>query len=209
MKKITTALLSSALLISPVAFSSQAEASTLNQGEFKTDIIEVETDINEVETDIIEDETDINEVETDIIEDETDINELVTYAPSEFSIMPRGMEKPGKNASSHDISVSAYNYQVEKVGAQVYTDKFIKGKKSMTVTVKKWDIKTDWGIAKNKLTITLYDSSGKKVSSDSVTMAQGGSDSVSFTGLSASTKYYVMFSVELNKQTYSFNGSIS
>lgn len=195
MKKITTALLSSALLISPLAFSSQAEASTLNQGEVETDIIEVETDIIEVETDI-------NEAETDI-------NELVTSAPSEISIMPRGMDKPGKKASSHDISVSAYNYQVEKVGAQVYTDKFITGKKSMKITVKDWKITTDWAIAKNTLTITLYDSSGKKVSSDSVTMVKDGSDSVSFTGLNASTKYYVMFSVELNKQTYSFNGSIS
>ncbi|WP_375199169.1 hypothetical protein [Bacillus sp. RS11] len=183
MKKIATALLSSALLISPVAFSSPAEASTLaQQGEFETDINElVPTAPSDSEN--LEDSEDFDEVD--------------------------GKDKPGKKASTHNISKSAYNYQVSKVGAQVYTDKFITGKKSMEITVKNWEVKTNWNIPGQKLTITLYDSSDKVIDSETVDMTNRKSDSVSFSGLSASSKYYVEFSVPQNKQTYSFDGSIS
>lgn len=179
MRKLTTTLLSSALLISPITSISQAEASTQN----------TPIEVNETNT----------------------LNTLVPTIPtdSELIIVPYGAEKPDKNASTHDISISAYNYQVAKVGAQVYTDKFIKGKTSMKVTVNNWTITKYHGVAKNDLTITLYNSSGKKISSKTLSMTEDRSNSASFTGLSTSTKYYVEFSVELNEQTYSFDGSIS
>ncbi|KZN99329.1 hypothetical protein [Bacillus badius] len=139
------------------------------------------------------------------------LNQLVPIAPSDSeigSMQPYGMNPPTSSASTHDISVSTYNYQVSKVGAQVYTDKFIKGKTTMKISVKNWKVLNSHGGTSNSLTLTVYNSSGKKVAGKTITISKG-SGSASFSGLSSSTKYYVKFSVPLNSNTYSFNGSIS
>lgn len=176
MRKITLALLSIALLISPLAFNSQVEASTP---------VKVQNTINEL-------------VPT------------APTAPSGGGITTYGSKPPSSSASTHNISISDYNYQVSKIGAQLYTDKFLTGKTSMRITVKNWKVLIDYGITPTTLTITLYDSSGKKIASpQGVPMDKYyNSNSVYFSGLNKSTKYYVKFSVLTNNQTYSFNGSI-
>ena len=37
----------------------------------------------------------------------------------------RGSNKPGSNASVHDLSVSNYNYQLTNFGYQLFTDKWL------------------------------------------------------------------------------------
>lgn len=138
------------------------------------------------------------------------LNQLIPTAPADSGYggtETYGAKVPTSKASTHNISTSAYNYQVEKVGAQVYTDKFIKGKKTMKVSVSNWKVLKNLGGGSNKVTVTLYNSSKKKISSKTITI-KSGSGSTSFSSINASTKYYVMFSVPLNGNQYSFNGSI-
>lgn len=140
------------------------------------------------------------------------VNELISAPPSESEntggIQPYGAKPPASGASTHDLSISAYNYQVEKVGAQVYTDKFLKGKTTMNVSVKNWKLIVAYAGTSNQVTVTVYNSSGKKVDSNTITI-KNNTGSTSFSGLSKTTKYYVKFSVPLNSNTYSFDGSIS
>ena len=184
-KKFSAVLLSATLLLSPLSFSSQAEASILDKP--------VPTEVGILDKLVP-------------IEDNT-LNELVPYVPlEEGEVGIYGANPPGFFASTHDISVNAYNYQVIKVGSELFTDKFIKGKTSMTVNLKDWDYSDYPAPVASSVTVTLYTSSGK-VSGKTLSVS-GGTGSVNFTGLNASTKYYVGFTVPRNGVTYSFNGSI-
>ncbi|MEI5913492.1 hypothetical protein [Bacillus albus] len=118
----------------------------------------------------------------------------------------RAKNPPGKKASVHNIDKNSYNFQVDKVGAQVYTDKWLTGKKTMTVDVENFTVTKFQGGTKNELYITLYNSKGKEV--DSKTLYVNKASSVKFSGLNSSEKYFVKFSVATNGNTYSFNGSI-
>lgn len=180
MKKVAKIVFSSALLLSPILLSSQVEAKS-----------------QEVEAN--------SQLESSLVMEDS-INVLVPYEPSVGQIQPYGANPPKSDASVHDISVNAYNYQVQQVGFAVYTDKLIKGKTSMKVTVK--DFERISGSAKDVgLTISLYNASTKKLVA-SKALAVHTSNSVSFSGLSSSTKYYVEFTVYNNGNKYSFNGSI-
>lgn len=177
MKKITTVLLSSALLISPLAFASQAEANILDQP------------VSTVSSD--------SEI----------VDELVPTPPVSQEFY--GAKPPSSSADTHDLSKSAYNYQVERVGAQVYTSKFLTGKTSMTVTVKNWSVEAKDDIyATNELTVLVYDADTKKSVGKKLITIAGGEGSHTFTGLSSSKKYYIEFSVFTSGYKYSFNGSV-
>ncbi|MCK6075253.1 fibronectin type III domain-containing protein [Paenibacillus silvae] len=122
-------------------------------------------------------------------------------------IVPFGSDKPSSSASTHDISVSSYNYQVQKVGAQVYTDKWLTGSTTMKVSVLDWTLVNDGGGSTNKLLISVYSANGLVANKE---INPNNTFSASFTGLNKSTKYYVKFSVTTgNENTYSFNGAIS
>lgn len=122
-------------------------------------------------------------------------------------ITPFGESAPGSSASTHNLSVSSYNYQVTEIGYRVYTDKWFTGASSLKVTVTNWN-KISGSANSNKLTIAVVNSSGSVVASktiDSVSVAA----SHTFTGLSSTSKYYVYFQVPTNNNIFSFNGVIS
>ncbi|CAM3298773.1 hypothetical protein FITA111629_15165 [Filibacter tadaridae] len=137
------------------------------------------------------------------------VNQLVPTAPIDSEeYVPYGAKPPGSSASTHNISISRYNYQVARVGAQVYTDKFINGKTRMSIYVNNWKVLDDLGGSNNEMTIVLNNSSHKTIASYTVTI-KNGSASAHFVGLNASTKYYITFVVPTNGNKYSFNGYIN
>lgn len=137
------------------------------------------------------------------------VNQLISTAPMDSEeYVPYGASKPGSSASTHNISISPYNYQVARVGAQVYTDKFLSGKTYMSIYVNNWKILKDLGGSKNQMTIYLRNSKHKEIARYPLTI-KNGSASAHFVGLNASTKYYIEFSVPTNGNQYSFNGYIN
>jgi len=120
----------------------------------------------------------------------------------------RGTSAPSSNASSQDLSVSSYNYQIQKIGAQLYIDKWVTNATNMRVIVGNWHILNSYAGDKDKLMISVYSSAGLFYSKQLTGLKEGGSDYADFTGLAPSTKYYVVFSVYTNGNTYSFNGQI-
>jgi len=123
-----------------------------------------------------------------------------------------GANPPGSNASTHDLSISNYNYQVRSVGYRVFTDKWLTGASSMKVTVENWELIEEYGGTNDKITISVCQSGfwGDTCTSKVITgLRKGGSDYVTFSNLDSSTKYYVRFEVPTNSNRYKFNGTIS
>ena len=120
----------------------------------------------------------------------------------------RGSNKPGSNASVHDLSVSNYNYQLTNFGYQLFTDKWLTSD-SGEISVSLVDFKTieEYGGTKDKITFKLCDSSGVLVSSEKT--VSSGSASVTWTNIKPDKKYYVCFEVPTNGNRYSGSGSIS
>ena len=75
-----------------------------------------------------------------------------------------GPYPPEKNSSVHNLSISGYAYQVEKLGYRLFTDKWIKGKSTVKVSIKNWRVMADYSDAKG-MTVRIYDSSGNVVKS--------------------------------------------
>lgn len=139
-----------------------------------------------------------------------DVHTLITTPPSTQSsggITTQGSSAPGSKASTHDLTVNNYNYQVQEVGAQVYTDKWLTGATSIKVTVNNWTKTTNGGSTLNRLTIYVINSKGKVISSQQIDPTT--TNSVTLTGLTASAKYYVKFAVPTNGNKFSFDGTIS
>lgn len=99
---------------------------------------------------------------------------------------------PGKNNSVHNLSISGYAYQTERFGYHLYTEKWIKGKSTVKVSINNWRVLVDYSDGKS-LTIRIHNSSGKVVGSK--TLANPGESVVTFSGLSASQNYYIGFEV--------------
>ncbi|MCH5263259.1 MAG: hypothetical protein J1F42_10125 [Lachnospiraceae bacterium] len=124
-------------------------------------------------------------------------------------VEPRGANPPSSSADTHDLSVSSYSYQVTDMGYQVFTSKWITGASSIKITVSDWELLKEYtGAKKNELTLKVYNSSKKLVTSETITISdQSGSATLS--GLTSTSKYYVCFEVPTNGNRYSFNGTIS
>ncbi|WP_405131173.1 hypothetical protein MHB43_01305 [Paenibacillus sp. FSL H8-0317] len=140
---------------------------------------------------------------------DSSVHNLPSVAPVNNTnvIVPFGQDKPGTSASTHDLSVSSYNYQVQKVGYEVFTDKWLTGATSIKVQVLNWALVNNGGGATNKLIISVYSANGLVANKQ---INPNNTLSHTFTGLNKSTKYYVKFSVDTgNDNTYSFNGAIS
>ncbi|MFB5267342.1 hypothetical protein ACE41H_11185 [Paenibacillus enshidis] len=137
-----------------------------------------------------------------------DVHVLPTTPPAASSdgITIFGQDPPKSSASTHNLSISDYNYQVEKVGYEVFTDKWLTGVSSMTVRVDNWQVIKDVADGYN-LSIVVHNSSGNVVTYKTIDPRKIGV--AKFTGLSASNKYYVSFAVPNNGNLYKFNGSIS
>lgn len=138
-----------------------------------------------------------------------EVNQLTKNPPIEdFSsgIILFGAKPPKSSASIHDLSTSSYNYQAKDMGYRLYTDKWIKGSTSITISVIDWKLLESYGGIDNKLTLRVYDSSNKQVASKTITVNSDTSTTIK--GLSSSQKYYVCFEVPTNNNRYSFYGSI-
>lgn len=139
-----------------------------------------------------------------------DIHTLIPTPPinNSVEITPFGSSAPPSSASTHDVSISDYNYQVQKMGYQVYTDKWLTGASSIIITVENWNVVEDYGGTNDKVTIKVYNSSNTFFDSKAVTI-KNGIGSASFSRLTPTSKYYVCFEVGTNSNKYSFNGAIS
>lgn len=128
----------------------------------------------------------------------------------EEGISVYGAKPPTSGADVHNLSVSTYSYQVEEIGAAVYTSKWLTGASSIHVSVENWALLvSNPGATNNKLTVSVYDSNKSFVASTSITIDSRflvGSGDID--GLDSSKKYYVRFSVPTNGNKYSFNGDI-
>lgn len=123
------------------------------------------------------------------------------------SFSTNGMNPPNSDSSSHNLSVSPYNYQVHQVGAQIYTDKILYGKTSMKVLVSNYEIISGTG-PKSNLYVYLYKANGTFV--DKYSLGSGYTSSYTFTGLDKNTKYFVGWSVtNAGNNKYAFDGTIS
>ncbi len=128
-------------------------------------------------------------------------------AASEIS--PRGANPPASSADIHDLSTSAYNYQVLDVGYQVFSSKWITGASSIQVTVNNWKLLEYYiGATSNKVTISVYNSRKELVDSDTITIYDK-SGLTYLSGLTETEKYYVGVQVPTNGNRYKFNGTIS
>lgn len=136
----------------------------------------------------------------------SDVHNLSTTPPG-AGVSTQGENPPPSGASVHDLSISPYNYQVTEVGAQVFTDKFPKGKTSMQISVKDWKYSGE-AVPNDSLVLTVFTKSGEVKLQKTLTGITS-STSYTFTGLTSTSEYYVRFAVPRNDNKYSFNGSIS
>lgn len=139
------------------------------------------------------------------------VDTLISTPPtsSENAIQARGSSAPSSSADIHNLSVSSYEYQAEDMGYRIYTSKWITGASKIKVTVRDWKLLESYkGATNNQLTIRVYNSSKKQVTSKTITISSS-SGSATLNGLNASSKYYVCFEVPTNGNRYSYNGKIS
>jgi hypothetical protein len=129
--------------------------------------------------------------------------------PPTLQLETRGKNPPSSSASTHNLTVSSYNYQVLDVGAQVFTDKWLTGVTKIKVSVENWELlESYYGATNNKLTINVYDTNENYVTGQTITISNSvGSTTLS--GLNSGSKYFIRFSVPLNENRYKFNGTIS
>lgn len=140
-------------------------------------------------------------------------SEIVEYQEGDIhyltEVLTRGSKKPSSSASTHDLSVNNYNYQLQKFGYQLFTDKWLTSDTGY-ISVSLSDFKTleEYpGATKDQITFKLCDSSGVLVTSTKT--VNNGSASVTWKNIKEDKKYYVIFQVPTNGNKYSGNGSIS
>ena len=127
--------------------------------------------------------------------------------------MTRGVKKPSSSAGTVNLTQNDYSYDITKIGYRVYTNKWITGASSINVSVLDWKlIEEHPGAEKSKLTIAVYDASDKVVAKNTMDINWAhdntGYGTMTLSGLNANLKYYVLFEVPTNSNSYSFNGTI-
>lgn len=139
-------------------------------------------------------------------------NEVYTlqpYPPSSSVITIQGANPPTRGADIHNLSVSSYNYQVQKVGYRVYTSKWLTGAKKINVYIYNWAFWDHYiSATDDEVTVIVFNSKKKRVASKKITI-RSSSGKATLSGLSSSSKYYVCFEVPTNGNTYKFDGFIS
>jgi len=127
--------------------------------------------------------------------------------------LTRGAKKPPSSASVVNLASENYSYEVTSIGYRVYTNSWFTGATAMTISVSDWELIEEYKAnEKSKLTIAVYDQMDTiaAIETFTITWAHDGTGygSISFSGLNAKEKYYVLFEVPTNKNIYSFNGTI-
>jgi len=137
-----------------------------------------------------------------VVADST-IHNLVPYPPEEV-ITPFGTIPPF-SVYIHNLNNGNYNYTVTKLGAYIYTDKWIQGRSSVSVSIEGLEFTPYGDTPMGPITIECYSSSGL-VATRTVDIASG-SRSATFSSLNTSTNYYYSFSVPNTGALYKFSGS--
>ncbi len=122
-------------------------------------------------------------------------------------------KKPPLSAETVNLTQNNYKYDVTSIGYRVYTNKWITGATSISVSVADWKLLEEYtGAEKSKLTIAVYDTSDNVVAKNTMSITWGndntGYGSMTLSGLNASSRYYVLFEVPTNSNRYSFYGTI-
>lgn len=152
-----------------------------------------------------------NIVMANILND-SNINTKITecYVLSETTLIEEeistyGSYKPSFMSGTFDLSKATYNYTVNSLYYQVFTDKWLTGVSNIHVDIENL-VATNVVEALPPATIlvSLYDSSSNLVGSE--WLYNGGIKK--FSNLNKSEKYYVKFSSGSNNICWSFNGSI-
>jgi hypothetical protein len=124
-------------------------------------------------------------------------------------VMKRGAKKPSSKASTHNLDVSDYNYQLENFGYKVFTDKWVTSTSGeITVYLDSFSLITSYMGDSNKITFNLYDSSGKLVTSNK-TVNSRGTAYVTWINIKSDKKYYISFEVPKNGNRYTGHGNIT
>lgn len=120
----------------------------------------------------------------------------------------RGKKKPGIFASTHDLSVNDYNYQLTNFGATLFTEKWLKSSSGrITVYLENFTVLESYGGTSDKITFHLCDSSGRLSSATRTVVA--GNASVTWININPDKKYYIEFEVPTNGNRYSGSGNIT
>lgn len=128
----------------------------------------------------------------------------------ESEIQVRGSSAPSNNASIHNLDVSKYNYQVQKVGSRIYTDKWLTSKLGeIRVTLSDWKLISEHGGESKTVTVYLHSKERGVIRTSPRTISSNGTTSVLWTNISSSDKFYISFEVPHNGNQYSFQGGIS
>lgn len=132
-----------------------------------------------------------------------------TIAISPGTITPYGEDAPGSSASTHDLSISDYNYQVFEVGYKIFTDKFLKGSATINVSIENFTKIQGSLEATKTVRVTLYGASGTIAGTRDVAINDGGGYGDCSFAVYPQNKYYISFQPANDGNKYSFNGSIS
>lgn len=138
-----------------------------------------------------------------------EIHQLIPSPPfgNAGVVTPYGTNPPGTD-SVMDLSMYSYNYQVQQIGWELYTDKQFTGVSKMTVSIDNWT-KIQGDAPSENLQVDLFTSSGSHATGIKVDMASYyGSAYVYFTNLNPSTKYYIRFRIGLTGNKFSFGGEV-
>ncbi|MGG4144338.1 hypothetical protein ABEW34_14530 [Paenibacillus algorifonticola] len=129
--------------------------------------------------------------------------------PPTSAITIFGVDPPSNDASVHDLSLNSYNYQVDYVGVEVFTAKWLKGKSTINVSVQDFKLTNGNADPTGYLYVNVCTGGPSTCTSKKITVNQYGTGSTSFSGLSTTTKYFVRFVVPNNGDKRTFYGTIS
>lgn len=137
-----------------------------------------------------------------------DVHMLKDIPPASDSIIPFGAKPPGASNGTHNLSSSSYSYDVASVGAQVYTDRWLTGAKTIECTVGGYEhLDGSAVLVYETVTFTVYNSKNQVVAKNSVNVGKGGYY-CTISGIPSSEKVYVKISVTHDNVLKTFYGSI-
>lgn len=115
--------------------------------------------------------------------------------------------KPPTGTSFIDLNNNSYNYEVEELKVNVYTNTFFKGTRYINVQVGNISVdKNGMANESQPITVYLYKKGGIGYVDKKQVGLSGGS--VQFSNLDKDTLYYIGFSKATDTQIYSFSGMI-
>lgn len=129
--------------------------------------------------------------------------------PSNSDVLPTGIDPP-YDAGTHDLTSGPYDYQVDSMGAQLYTDRWITGASHLKITVDYFmHIDGSPAYSYDTVKFTLMNSAHQEVSSVSVNVGDGRPKTCYIRRIVASHRYYIKIEVTNDRLLKTFGGRIS